>query len=697
MIAPEKSKRKRRPGGDPSSDPDPSSGDGKKKKDDDPRKKKKTRNEDDGSSRSGEKKPLRKRRKKHRKKDKSSSSRSSRSSEDEIYGKETAKYESLMEKAKRHPGKLLRSGLEQMSRFMNTRSGDDLAPSVSWREQRVNEYLNQVLFNQHPASSMGMRNARELVTLATCIDLLMEEQFASLGDVLMQRLKAVEASLSEGWSVANFQELIPPPKATLTSDQERAFAARHALQQRKQCPQEGGLGSWRLGSWEAGPCPSDATPYKSRPAKCLEETSAWWGVFPSTHEGCSGSSKGPDGPAKGFTCEATCGEGRGHEDPRERSWGGDREEEEGEAREESSSHWIGALNWEQRESGEPSLRQPIQRRGSLRQGEEEVKEPHCPQSIWKEAEGEREERAVRQSQVCRPHRQQRGGRESAARRKRREAQKQWQRKRKREVKTKGQERKGKREGEVWEGFLSFKDWRKEIRGAGDPPLSLVGHTKKLVRCLVGAPGPLGSSLRALLNSPPGRAGVVNRAGDPYPLPLPPSFRYGLMAVAKGLKQKNFGAGMPPGLQINRSNKRECVLKACTLAWGGLQVLALNTSRGVTTVATIDEVRNPLKKKVLSCLLSNAECFMQGDGLSKDVVLRPEVPWRSRISDLSVGYTGEVLEKARWLSWAQVEPGLPPVGKGGLLWAPDFCDGWVAEHLTNANLSRIPDELIEDWE
>lgn len=234
VIAPEMSRRKRKPGGDPSSDPDPSSEDGKKRKDDEPRKKKKKlRKDNESSSHSGEKKHGRRRKRRHKKKDKSSSSRSSRSSEDEIYGKETAKYESLMEKAKRHPGKLLRSGLEQMSRFMNTRSGDDLAPSVSWREQRVNAYLNQVLFNQHPASSMGMRNARELVTLATCIDLLMEEQFASLGDVLMQRLKVVEASLSEGWSVANFQELIPPPKATLTSDQERAFAARHALQQRK--------------------------------------------------------------------------------------------------------------------------------------------------------------------------------------------------------------------------------------------------------------------------------------------------------------------------------------------------------------------------------------------------------------------------------------------------------------------------------
>ncbi len=218
----------------------------------------------------------------------------------------------------------------------------------------------------------------------------------------------------------------------------------------------------------------------------------------------------------------------------------------------------------------------------------------------------------------------------------------------------------------------------------------------MVKCLVAMPGPLGSSLRAVLNSPPGRSGDEgDKKGDPFPLPMPSSFRDGLLALAAGLKPGKMRTGGASSLLIGRSNKKEGVLKACALAWGGLQVLALNTSRGFTSTITMDVVRSPLKKRVLSCLLSDAESFVRGDGLSKDVVLRPEVPWRSRIADLSVGYTGEVVEKARWLTWAQVEPGLPPVGKGGALYAPDFCDGWVSEHLTNAALSRIPDELIKE--
>ena len=231
VIAPGKETKKvpKRDKGDPSSDPnDSGSGGGKKGK--------KKRKRSSSSSSAGKKKDDRKKkRKKEKKKRKSkeSTSSSSADSKEDLYGKETAKYESLVEKSKRNPGRLLRSGLEQMSKYLAARTGGEGGPTVSWRDQRVGAYLNQVLFNQHPPSAIGVRNTRELVTLAEAIDLLMEERLPSLGDLLMQRLKAVEASLTEGWGVAAFQELIPPSRATLTTDQERAFAARHALQQRR--------------------------------------------------------------------------------------------------------------------------------------------------------------------------------------------------------------------------------------------------------------------------------------------------------------------------------------------------------------------------------------------------------------------------------------------------------------------------------
>ena len=235
VIAPEKDKkkRKRKDHGDPSSDPE-SSGSKKGRKDPDKKKKVKKDRRESGSDDEKQKEAPRRKRHRRKRRRRSSSERSSTvSSQADLYGRETSKYESLMEKARRHPGRLLRSGLEQMAKFMAARAGSEGAPSCAWRDQKVGAYLNQVLFNQHPPASIGMRNARELVTLAEAIDLLMEERLASLGDLLMQRLKAVEASLSDGWAVANYQELIPPPRATLTTDQERAFASRHAMQQRK--------------------------------------------------------------------------------------------------------------------------------------------------------------------------------------------------------------------------------------------------------------------------------------------------------------------------------------------------------------------------------------------------------------------------------------------------------------------------------
>lgn len=236
VIAPQKNKEKKRrrghgdPGGDPSSSSDGRGRGHKKQGRKDSRsprreaKRKRSKDEDKKRKRSG---------RTHKRGRRSSSSSKTSNSQDDLYGHETSKYESLVEKAKRHPGRLLRSGLEQMAKFLAARAGSEGEPEGSWRQQKVSAYLNQVLFNQHPPASIGMRNARELVTLAEGLDLLMEEDFARLGDLLMQRMKAVEASLSEGWGVANYQELIPPPKATLTTDQERAFATRHAIQQKR--------------------------------------------------------------------------------------------------------------------------------------------------------------------------------------------------------------------------------------------------------------------------------------------------------------------------------------------------------------------------------------------------------------------------------------------------------------------------------
>ena len=190
---------------------------------------------------------------------------------------------------------------------------------------------------------------------------------------------------------------------------------------------------------------------------------------------------------------------------------------------------------------------------------------------------------------------------------------------------------------------------------------------------------MGATLRRLLDSPMGELGKpAGSRGNPFPLPLPLEALEGLRGLT---------------VQSLQCKRRKASWRQCELAWWGLVIISLNSSGGFTT--RTGEARGPLQKGVLSSLWMDVCRFVAGDGLSKEVVRGPDVCWSSRISDVSVSYSGDVCEKARWLTWSQVEPGLPPLGKGGCLFAPDFCDGWVGKHLLDAELSRLDDSDVVD--
>lgn len=210
-------------------------------------------------------------------------------------------------------------------------------------------------------------------------------------------------------------------------------------------------------------------------------------------------------------------------------------------------------------------------------------------------------------------------------------------------------------------------------------LTLLSFTQILVRWLGNAPTPLGAPLRRLLHSPLGDKEERRlQPGNPYPLPLPQQALEALRVFAE---------------QSMQSSRRKALWRQCELAWWGLVILSLNSSGGFTT--DVGDVRGPLQKEVLTALWTDVACFVAGDGLSNEVVRGPDVSWSVRISDLSLSYSGEICEKARWLTWPQVEPGLPPPGKGACLFAPDFCDEWVGKHLLNAELSRLDDSEVVD--
>ena len=129
----------------------------------------------------------------------------------------------------RDPGRLYKRGLKNMVRFLAPRAG---TPGESSALQgRAVEYLTTV--SSVANGTVGVRNERELRTLAESIDLLAGGNLGALGDVLMQRFRAVETSVQENgsWELARHLEVIPPPLPSTLSKAERAQAL--ALKQRE--------------------------------------------------------------------------------------------------------------------------------------------------------------------------------------------------------------------------------------------------------------------------------------------------------------------------------------------------------------------------------------------------------------------------------------------------------------------------------
>ena len=186
------------------------------------------------------KQKAKKKKKKGRKKDKkrsSSSSDGSGSSSDSsgsLFHDTSARGGiALWKLAKKKPGRLTEAALKEMSRYLAGQN-ELGAQGDGWQGQKVLAYLNQIVFSCNPPSKIGVRAHRELITLGTCIDHLLESQTLQCLDVLMQRLKAVELSIQDGnWNLARHFELIPPSAAQLSQEEERAMAHKAEMRRLK--------------------------------------------------------------------------------------------------------------------------------------------------------------------------------------------------------------------------------------------------------------------------------------------------------------------------------------------------------------------------------------------------------------------------------------------------------------------------------
>ena len=99
---------------------------------------------------------------------------------------------------------------------------------------KVMNYLTSVFHGAHPQKEVGIRTTRELATLATALDDIAAGRLPQVADLLMQRFKAVEASVIDGdWTSARHLELLPRSGVGLTSMKEKHAAVRAELDEVK--------------------------------------------------------------------------------------------------------------------------------------------------------------------------------------------------------------------------------------------------------------------------------------------------------------------------------------------------------------------------------------------------------------------------------------------------------------------------------
>ena len=243
----------KRPGGD-----DEVKGKGREKK-----KRRDSSSDSSSSSRKRKKKKLRKKKKKAKRKDRgpygigqkvdfeeNNASSASSSSEESVFRggapKERSQQLQLMEYAMLNPGRLTSRLLLKMQNLLakegapiNQERPGNMTPATA------TAYLLTILIPTH-RERLGVRLLREMRTIAGSIDEIARGNPEAAGDVLSQRLKALELQLVDNsWQRAQFLELIPQEGAGLSERSEQAMAAREQMQDMK-------IRAWSQDSWNKG-------------------------------------------------------------------------------------------------------------------------------------------------------------------------------------------------------------------------------------------------------------------------------------------------------------------------------------------------------------------------------------------------------------------------------------------------------------
>ena len=178
-----------------------------------------------------------KRKKKHKRSRDSSTDSSSSSSERRLFRTASSNHRKggsqFRDTHQCRPGRLMASGFDSMRTHLDPKlvGGGDEASGNPLQGCATAYHVNVV---QTRPSPLGQRNEREMRTLAQGLDNLAAGRLAEVGDVLMQRYKAVELAATEGnWDLAQRLEVIPDTRPAAVSHEERHAAAAEELTEQK--------------------------------------------------------------------------------------------------------------------------------------------------------------------------------------------------------------------------------------------------------------------------------------------------------------------------------------------------------------------------------------------------------------------------------------------------------------------------------
>jgi len=129
----------------------------------------------------------------------------------------------ILSVASKNEGTLLENGVQLMARALSMHrrgGGGECAASAQSEDLQdvVTTYLTTALIPGAMAAGqrIGVGTTREMRTLSEALDALIRGESARAGDILMQRFRAAEMSISDGhWTLAQHLELIP--EATVSS------------------------------------------------------------------------------------------------------------------------------------------------------------------------------------------------------------------------------------------------------------------------------------------------------------------------------------------------------------------------------------------------------------------------------------------------------------------------------------------------